>query len=51
LDDLLTGVEAFQASANENDAILSKIDIEPIAPIAAPGEDVAQPNTGKRVRE
>jgi len=51
LDDLLTGVEAIQASAKENDAILSKIDIEPIAPIAAPGEDVAQPTSGKRVRE
>ncbi|MBI3183355.1 MAG: hypothetical protein HYZ28_14555 [Myxococcales bacterium] len=37
LDDLLVGVEAIQASAKENDAVLSKIELEPIAPIESPG--------------
>jgi hypothetical protein len=50
LDDLLTGVEAIQASAKENDAILSKIDLAPIAPLEAPGLDDVRPS-GKRLRE
>jgi hypothetical protein len=36
LDDLLTGVEAIQASAKDNEAILSKIQLEPIAEVAGP---------------
>jgi hypothetical protein len=35
LDDLLTGVEAIQASARDNEAVLSKIQLEPVVPIAA----------------
>lgn len=33
LDDLLVGVEAVQATARDHEAILAKIDIEPIAPV------------------
>lgn len=48
LDDLMTGVEAIQASAKENDAILSKIQLEPIAPVE--GESAQPVNARGRVR-
>ncbi len=47
LDDLLTGVDAIQDSARDHEAIFSKINLEPIAPVE--GESTA-PNRGGRVR-
>ena len=44
LDDLIVGVDAIQASARENEAILSKIVMEPLAPVSpvnAPEDPVA----------
>ncbi len=50
LDDLLTGVDAIQTSAKENDAILARISLEPIAPVEAEPDD--RPRVaGSRVRE
>ncbi len=49
LDDLLTGVDAIQASAKENEAILSKIQLEPIAPIEAVAE-LSRARAGERSR-
>lgn len=48
LDDLITGVEAIQASAKEQEAIFSRVALEPIAPIADAGVQERAP--GKRVR-
>ncbi len=38
LDDLLTGVDAVQQSVKDTEALISARTMEPIAPIAAPGE-------------
>lgn len=48
LDDLLTGVDAVQASVKEAEALIGGRGLEPIAPIAAPGQ--AQ-SASTRVRE
>lgn len=48
LDDLITGVEAIQASAKEQEAIFSRVALEPIAPSADAGVQERAP--GKRVR-
>lgn len=37
LDDLITGVDAIQESAREHEALLAKIDLEPVAPIEGEG--------------
>lgn len=47
LDDLLTGVEAIQASAKESEAIISRVQLEPIAPIAA---EATRSSGSERVR-
>ncbi len=44
LDDLITGVDAIQASAREHEAILSKIEAEPVpavSPVGAPEDPVS----------
>jgi hypothetical protein len=49
LDDLLTGVEALQASTKETEAIFSGVQMQqPISPISA--EQVPQGGQGTRVR-
>jgi hypothetical protein len=48
LDDLITGVDAVQSSMRENEAILSKIDVQPVSPIRA--EEPGQRGAGTRVR-
>lgn len=51
LSDLLTGVEAVQASARESEALLQGVPgLEPIAPIAAP-DAVAPELGGEKVRQ
>lgn len=50
LSDLLTGVEAVQASARENEALLQGVAVmEPIAPIATP--DSVAPNLAGKERQ
>ncbi len=48
LDDLLTGVEALQASTKETEAIFSSSQVQPISPVSS--EQVAQGAQGTRVR-
>jgi hypothetical protein len=43
LDDLITGVDAVQSSMRENEAILAKIDVQPVAPVAREEEDRPPP--------
>ncbi len=51
LDDLIVGVDAIQASAREHEAILSKIGMEPLAPVSSVGEsEDAGPGGRGRVR-
>jgi hypothetical protein len=37
LDDLITGVDAVQASMRDSEAILAKIDVQPVSPIREEG--------------
>jgi len=48
LDDLITGVDAIQESARNNEAIFSRINLEPVAPVA---EGSSAPRRGERARE
>jgi len=47
LDDLISGVDSVQSSMRENEALLAKLDIQPVSPIA---ESTEPAKTGTRVR-
>ena len=50
LDDLITGVDAVQSSMRDNEAILAKIDVQPVAPIRPDEKDEQGRTGGTRIR-
>lgn len=50
LDDLVTGVDAIQASARENEALFSTSTLQPVAPVEAESAEAGRARSGERVR-
>jgi hypothetical protein len=50
LDDLLTGVEAIQSSVKDNEAVLSTVQLQPVAPISSGDQGAAERASPERAR-